>query len=816
MSKYKYVSDGGFPYLENENVYSYENTFNYNLWGENTVLRVLHVPWDRDYSNVVIFDSKEARDTWVSEHTLQEYRLQTAINIQSDGTIKLPIPFDVLAKCNYIVVDYAFAPVDYEITDRISSMGYFIDNVMQQAPSTTQARVSLDYWYTFIYDIDITYLDLERGHAPLAAITADKYLENPIENNTYLLTPDVNFSNDDRTSIKQVSEWIANDGENYAVFACTGNVSSEYWGTTGTRDMQVPGVAAPKFFNTRSGYDYIAIKAEQLDSFIAQCNGARPHFLQTIAGMFIVPGKLITITGSTTWSGISGITLYYIDTEQKYYELLSFTRDNFNYDTRYTNIAKLYTYPYCHIEITDENGNTSIVKVENTTGTLGINAALNLIYPFIGMDIIPLGISGAEVISSTYGWTGTKQFNHSGDWYSLIKHYDIPAFIVSQSQNDRARYNRYFQNAQSNTALENTYTSTLASNQTGYDNAIASNQTGYNNTLATNQTGYNNSIANINNSYNNIHDSLATAYAIAQKGNQVAYADAINQIIVSDQAFTSHIANDLIAAMNGGINTLTGTVGAAASGNATGALGGAVNLVTGMASFPLVLSNNQDIYDKSRQAAVAHMDFYWGVGGDTATVDGYGPYSATQNKTTQDANNQRTQDTSTANALASKTTADGNALASKTTADANAGRTKSTGDANAGRTRATSLAAIDNGNRAQGVEAPAVYGTNSGTGNAASRPLGLFVNVATQSKAAIKAAGDQFLRYGYMLEQAWIPEKLQVMKLFTYWKAADIWISGRGLTIEDASETIKRIFLNGTTIWDKPEDVGNVSIYDNI
>ena len=849
-NKYKYIP-GGFPYIENENVYEYENVFNYKAWGENTVIRVLHVPWDLDYSNVVIFDDIEARNAWTDEHTSAEYTLTTAVNIQADGSIKLPIPFDVLAKCNYIVVEYAYAPVEYEQTDRVSRMGYFIKDVMQNAPSTTQARVELDYWYTFIYDVDVTYLDLERGHAPMATTTAEKYLENPIENNTYLLTPDVNFSPDDRARLEQAAEWIANDGNNYAVFACTGNVSSAYWGTTGTRDMQVPGVAAPKFFNTRSGYDYIAIEAEQLDSFIAQCNGARPHWLQTIQGMFLVPGKLITITGSTTWAGIDGITLYYIDTSQKYYNLLKLTKENFSYDSRYTDIAKLYTYPYCHLELTDEQGNTSTVYVENTTGELGINAALNLVYPFIGMDIMPLGIGGADTVTSLYGWTGQKNFTRGGDWYSLLKHYDIPAFVVSQSQNDRARFDRYFPNAQSTTEYTNSYNSSEASITTAKTIANRNTVTGYQNALDNANASYTNS----NSTYNNILfvNDTSTDYAWEMLGHAQEQQNAARALAetISATAFNAQANSTYISSVVGAAGSIQGAAANAASGNAVGTVQAAAGAFLTPIQNYAILENDQTRLTNTTTAQRAYASAMYAivpsgsatdinysdhvgtlndptgslVGLQTATQNTYNSRFALQNKLAIEAaaNTDRAVTTGGTSSLYTRggTLADnivyeGTIVRTQNTENANALDNYNTGHANNERTRDTAIAAIDNGNKAQGVSAPAVYGTNSGTQNAATRPLGLFVNVATQSKAAIKAAGDQFLRYGYMLDQAWQPTDWQLMKHFTYWKARDVWISGRGITIEAASEAIKAILMNGTTVWDNPDDVGRVSIYDNI
>lgn len=126
------------------------------------------------------------------------------------------------------------------------------------------------------------------------------------------------------------------------------------------------------------------------------------------------------------------------------------------------------------------------------------------------------------------------------------------------------------------------------------------------------------------------------------------------------------------------------------------------------------------------------------------------------------------------------------------------------------------IAEIYNGNKNQAVGAPAIYGNAMNSETAASRPLALFVNVRTQSDNAISAAGDQFLRFGYALNKAWVPKKLQLMKYFTYWQANDVWIKMRGESIEDASDMISNILMRGTTVWSNPEDVNAVSIYDNI
>lgn len=826
---YKYMKPG-FPNVDEVDVYAYTNNYDYTQWGVDTTIRILKVPWDLSYENVVKFDDDAARDAWTRDHTLATYKLQTAINMQPDNSIKLPIPFDELAKCNFVVVEFPKAPVDYFNLDtpRISSFGYFISDVMQLSPSTTQAFLTVDFWYTFINDVDITYIDLERGHAPMAETRADKFLDNPRDNCTNLLTPDFDLGNR-AERVKQAAEWIANQGELYAVFAITSNAGSQYWGSNGQRNMNVPGIAHP-------GYEYIAVYAPDLERFLIQCNQNRPHFLQTVAGLFFVTDKMITLGAAITWPGFD-MEVHFIITGQRITDVLTLDKDIFGYDANYRDIAKLYTAPYAYLQITDDQGNASVVEIESTDGKISISSTLNMIYPFIGYDITLLDIGGGNRSTTAFHGNGYREMIHSGRWAEFARSLSIPAYIVTQSQEDRIQFDRFFSNAQAvndyttsyNNTIEQytaTYNNTVDSNATNYNNAISSNLTSNTNALASNTANYQiaDGVRDTNNT--NIVNAITNAYDLAIDGNVVAYNDSYNQIVVSKKAFEAGIANDLIAAMNGGISTITGTVGSAAAGNAAGAIGGAADLVTGVVSFPLVLSNNADVYQKSREAAIAHMEGYYGTASIGSGTLGYGARSATATKDLQIANQDRSNQREITNNTTSKTTADDNANRTKSNADSTALASKNTSDGNAARTQAAAsvvnvrnrnnaMAAIDNGNRQQKVSPPAVYASNSNGQTAETRPIGMFVNLVTESDAAIKAAGDYFLRWGYALEQAWIPTKLQMMKHFTYWKARDVWISGRGITIEDATETIKKIFVEGTTIWSNPDDIAAVSIYDN-
>ena len=43
-----------------------------------------------------------------------------------------------------------------------------------------------------------------------------------------------------------------------------------------------------------------------------------------------------------------------------------------------------------------------------------------------------------------------------------------------------------------------------------------------------------------------------------------------------------------------------------------------------------------------------------------------------------------------------------------------------------------------------------------------------------------------------------------------------MWCSGNGNALEAAQGAIKDILIRGVTVWSKPEEIGRVSIYDNL
>ena len=193
MVKYNFLkwNESDFPHISNVNTYKYDNNFDYGRFDAPQMeLMLCTVPWDMGEAhignrtisgigNVVFFESKEDRDAWFAAIPDTEcYRFETKFKeLHRSNQIDVAIPFDVAAKFNYLVVDYNLfanddSPVMYEKPDGLRRWFWFVREVEFISPNTTKLHLLNDAWQTFIYDLNVSGMMLERGHAPLAAMSA--------------------------------------------------------------------------------------------------------------------------------------------------------------------------------------------------------------------------------------------------------------------------------------------------------------------------------------------------------------------------------------------------------------------------------------------------------------------------------------------------------------------------------------------------------------------------------------------------------------------------------------------------------------------
>ena len=585
---FPHLSDNGFPYASNVNVYQFQNTFDYTRWSEKTRIKLCNVLWNSSYADVVKWDTDVLRDSYFDSLTdTWTTELMSAARIVPEGFIKLPIPYDVMARYNYLYIDMPVATgvgnlIDYEKTGGIKRWYFFVQDINYLSPNATQVVVVPDVWTNFQNKIFIPYMMLERGHAPVAYSDTDTYLTNPIANNRLLLAPDVNFDN---AGITRSSSYVPfGNGTKYVCFASTCapsqlaslglvSVDSTYnpsqtitYSDVNARygyQLQVNG------YGVGNGYDYsdantpvsvgysngsiannltvYAIAASSVygnnatwfSDIITYC----PQFLNTIKACFVVDENCLTFDASYT---IYGYTLY--ECSGKSQSLLSKTlaKADFSYPSELQRFAKLYTSPYAQIEITDNDGKTVEVNIEET-GTLNVYSAVSIAFPYINERVFVDGIGG--VGSKSYAWLDLKDVSHScemsnSDWFKYCFDWNIPTFALymdGQTAFMLESFNRNVAQARHQSLVD--YHCSMRSANTAYENACDQADTAYTNTERNAYTAAANAHRSANTGKTNADNSADTNRAVSYNANN-------NSVTNSSVAAYYYLANENLAIAN--------------------------------------------------------------------------------------------------------------------------------------------------------------------------------------------------------------------------------------------------------------------------
>lgn len=802
--EYPHLNDTNFPNVDNVDVYKYRNDFNYKRWVPGTRVKICNVNFRSDYSNVVKFDNNAQRDNYFNKLNGEEKVLTIGSNLLPDNSVKLDIPFDVMINYNYLVVDIPIMtseaePIKYENKhDRNSKYYFFIEEIKSNAPNTTTCILNLDVWTTFINSVNIDYMMLERGHAPMFKIKADEYLNNPINNNIYLLDQDINFGNNSsivaNTKTKQF-----NNNNMFACIVTTADINGN-WGTIAEGNWNTPH-SQLYIMQGSPSYFVIGVEVNDLDNFMINADINLPNFLQTIQGIFFIQKSLISYNLIKNWLGVN---IYGVNAVQQSELYIKLNKEDFKYDNKYKNIAKLYTFPYSFIEISDEVGNKSLIKIEETNNNININTTVSLFFPYIKIEAYLTGIGNNTINTLTFKNFSDHEFKYNGKWQETLKEWKIPIYNVHQSGSQYNSYNTFYERAQ----MANSYTTDEINSK-----KLADTNQSNTNTIAT--ADYSNANIQITANYTVLNYAIGTADLDTYWSNELNiamqnYAEALNNaqtaigvqqnwdnntLAIGTATASGALGGLAIGATSGSIVPLAGTAAGALIGAGVGAIGGAISAGVG-GTIGTLITNNA----KAQRVATIN-----GISWDKT-------FSGNQNNTDKnDLQNafKRNQLNTQGNADSSKASNAYNANVGVASA------TKNASYAIAERTRWNASEEVNNQIKQAGIGAPEIFGTIANGENDVTRPKTLFANIITQSPGIVATNGDTFLRYGYYCHQQWKIDNFNIGRKFTYWKAEEVFIQGNTGVIENANEIIKGIFENGVTIWKDNNDIGKVSIYEN-
>lgn len=589
-----FPGNDGAPYSQ------YPNDFSYERWGVGTKITVCRVPWDLN-KNVVDWRTQDAILEYF--HNLDgssSFKLESEMNREPDGSIRLPIPISNLKKYNYIFIEYTVPtsteqPLDYAQGSRQTFIGFFMRDFRYVAPSTTEASLDTDWWTTTITSLQVQNLMLERGHAPMAAVDVDTYLADPLHNNRYLLTQDVSFAEPSITTASQFESWMATT-EPLMVLAVSSSLQQaqamlakkdvsgrntpptfsndparwgrEYrvngysWaGVSPYKDAEVKSTTWSTATGLPTGVTMIAVKVKQARTFLEYVQANSPELFSVVQTCFLIPGSLVASTEAGTYGGVQLYELKPL--EQLPPVPVTLEKEDFGYPEEYSKIAKLYTYPYAGLTFSDNNGHSTEVRIEYTSG-VQIHRRVSLAYPYLRAQAFLSGVNGSG--STSYEWVDANGVKKTGsmpeaEWTETLMEYEIPTYALTQTaysqyllqhstdaEQERLRELQAYHNSvrSLNQGTENSKDSadtshsngirsndtSLAngkrSNDTSLSNTKASNATAYANTTASNLTAYNNAVASANQGYTNSERSASTA-----KGNSNRSADAARQAITN-------------------------------------------------------------------------------------------------------------------------------------------------------------------------------------------------------------------------------------------------------------------------------------------
>lgn len=855
MAEFTHMGRHGFPHGENVNPYRYNNELDYKRFDCTQMsLQLCSVPWDQGeahigqrtlsgFGNVVHFGSKTERDKWFDSIPDDEcYRWSTKFrDLHTSMTARVPLPCDVAAKYNYLIVSYNLLANDDSLLEGETEGGkrtwcYFVREAKFLASNTTELSLLDDAWQTWIYDLDITSMILERGHAPMLRTTADVYLEDPIRNCGDLLADEGQVYGD-LQQVKSTQATSLNADDMQAVIICTGDPRQEWHNPDGNQEMITKAASYYDHMGVPNRYVF-SVPAAIFNDFLINVDEQMPQFKQTVQAVCFVARELLSLGAPFTFASTPCHPVWDATTVSK--QIAKLEKKDWEYPAKYADLAKLYTWPYSAIELTDERGNAQLIKIEDTSGAISADVKANLIFPYLNLTATLQGIGGYSTSTLRFTNLREKQFATSGRWYQHLMQWDIPSYAVILDAATEYTYSgRYIDNIQADNDRHTTQQNSKNLANASYNATMTVNDGAY----TANVTQADAAQTTENNNAGNVIDNAAaqvtannsvTSNSNAAAAQDASYTNALAQAMQAYDAGLSRATNNNdkdaknattgIAAAGGVVNgAASGAISGAASGGLIGAAIGAVGgLVSGGINAATSLATNTVL----TEAATANVEAAISYSQEKVT-------STSNNNTsrTQIANEAKTANTSATNTCittsANNTSATmrENAATTRNAQVSAAGTSRDAGNSAAATTRDAQLKAaddtwvneglrIENRTHQAALRAPFIYGSTSSADLANVRPQAIYVNVVTQSDYAIQRAGDDFLRFGYAYGKQWeFDGNWCLGKHFTYWQLADFWSTNQ---IPDKyADGLRFLLLGGVTVWSDPEDIGEVNIYGN-
>lgn len=513
--------------LETMDVWKSRSQFNYDVWAENTVVKLCNVNWD-DQQNVVVFKDKQDRSAYFDKldgYVIPRENLLNTINQVINGqTAKVEIPFSQM-NYNYLAVYHQKTPVDNPELEQFSDTFYFITDAMQTSPSVTTLTLQPDVWTTYQFDVQIDRGHYHRGHYMVDDVTVDQLFDkdfNRLASNLNTLPEPITVNSRQLGDPKLVP--LCGDSA-YICIMTYCDVYSDNW-------VNEEGIANIPYLpkTTRlagivNGTITIAIKRDEMVTFM---NNVPKQFWKAVRGAFYADEKWLFWASEPVQKW--GVTIRNISATNAFSKLIdevNFTKEDFGFDSKY---AKTYTQQFTPIDIMKGSEYVGTIGIENFN-KLSVGISSNVIYPFVKIEALLAGINSNGSTSLVWERLDIDQDTviENGDWRKTLYDLNIPIFSISELPTDNWEYENTAEIARLHDNRDIDYAINTRNAETAKTNADASANTSFNNTADTLATNYATGNRSNQNTYDNANRSAETSKTTSDRTNDNALAMAKKQ-----------------------------------------------------------------------------------------------------------------------------------------------------------------------------------------------------------------------------------------------------------------------------------------------
>lgn len=475
-------------------------------WPVDTEVYLCNVPWDAQYRSIVKFDDEQSRDDYFrSLGNSHSIRLDKLTYLKPNEPILVDIPYSACYNYNYICVENPELPVPGEVTP--PKLYYFVSNVAYIAPNTTALDVQLDVWTTYQFAIRWGRCYVERGHVAFASLY--QAIENatghpvnapedfdPVEISHYCtvaegldIGSEYRIGSHDYFDISGAGE--GEKGFRVIVMSTTDLVAD--WGTVNNPSLKT--ADGQKVDGLIGGCNVYSLTSDNFKLFMTSIAGA-PWVAKGILAIMAFPSKFLSDGPSVDIGGVEANFLGTTDDAGIYWESDNlYSKMKEGLPERYQMLAKLYTFPYSVIELTNRQGSPLLLKPELFTAPgIGLRCQSCAVPGFIRVCFFPhkYGPQHANIAEIPYQYknmdTGGATSVDGGYmqdcalWFDDLPQFSLVtdgylSYLASTANTRQANYQAAgWQQARSNASAQRTYDQQIATAENDLANYYSSPQ----------------------------------------------------------------------------------------------------------------------------------------------------------------------------------------------------------------------------------------------------------------------------------------------------------------------------------------------------